>query len=58
MLDRIANGDDDALDDLPEDMKEIADVWNGPADGNRGFISENEVETVYTRCKPHKLKGK
>jgi len=58
MLNRVANGDDDAIDELPEDMNEVSDPWLGPQDGIKGFISDKEVETVYTLCKPHKMKGK
>lgn len=47
MLNRVANGDDDALDEIPSDLDEISDTWASPI--------ENEIPE---HVKPHKMKGK
>ncbi len=57
MLNRVANGDDDALDSVPIEMDEIADVWDGPQDGGKRFVSDKELKSG-DWYKPHKMKGK
>lgn len=55
MLSRIADGDDDAIDELPENMDEGVDVCDGPQ--CKGYISHKEADSG-DWIKPHKMKGK
>ena len=58
MLDRIADGDEDAIDELPGDVSEIADIWDSPNDGHPAYISPKELEGDSFWTKPHRIKGK
>lgn len=56
ILQKIENGDDDAIDSLPDTVKEVSDIWNAPSDGVGGAIHSDPFGADW--IKPHKIIGK